>query len=205
MSVSDDTSGFFKSVTDRSVEEQLSQYEDEELCKAAYTGTLSDEVNEEYSHLQAMSDNRSVKQLIEDTIENWLIEDALFELIDKFDEHQVEHNGSDATRSIATSSEQVTTEPDLLINGQEVEVVSDFTGYWLENNRLEMRSHKFDNLNPEDYILGVDVQNEMFFLVQKKQFNSPQYIETYWPYGGSSVYRVQLQTVDLLDLSEFHF
>lgn len=145
----------------------------------------------EYKHLCYMADYRSIEELLEETVRAWIIEDIVLTKLD-----DAELNGSDAKRVFASSTANVTTDPDICADGENVEVVADYGGYWIKNKSLEMRSNKFENMSNDTIIIGVDVKNKQMFKIKKKNIVDYQYIDSYGPFGGKSVYSINLENVN---------
>lgn len=150
----------------------------------------------EYQYLDKMSDNRDVSELLEDLIGGWIAEDLIAS------ETNATHNGSDAERKIAESLSDITTDPDLIIDGDKVEVVTDYHSNWVNSGSIEFRSNKWKKMNDNTYIFGFDVSNGQYFQLKKSKLkeNNVKYIAEYKPYGGRPVFSIDISSISF---SEF--
>jgi hypothetical protein len=144
-------------------------------------------------------DSRSPKQFSKDLILGWLIEDALLELLQQ-NNFQAQLNGGDSDRVIETNLSNVSTDADLKVNGNAVEVVTDYGGWWQSHDEMHIREWKVDNMNNNDYLIGIDLDSQSIFFSKFKDIDIVQHIESYKPYGGQPVYELDASTVDFYDV-----
>lgn len=146
-------------------------------------------------------DSRSPKEFSKDLILGWLIEDSLLELLNT-GQYTAHLNGGDSERVIETSLSEVSTDADLKINNNSVEVLTDYNGWWKDKETLHIRSWKVDNLSDDDYLIGIDFDSQQLFLEQFENVTVVQYIESHRPYGGQSVYELDMSGINFKDISK---
>ncbi len=136
------------------------------------------------------------------------MEDYIFGILEKH--FIVEHHGGDKERSIKPAM-AITNQSDLLIynnNKQPVslEITNDYTGLFTNKKICNFRDFKFqrlksNSLNQQTLILGIDIINNNFFVIDLSEFNSIRKIHSHPPFGGKPAVELDLKEITFLNFS----
>jgi hypothetical protein len=178
--------------------------------------TLTNEISDEdkvylfdvVGDMNAQSDRRSPKRYAQDLLLNWVIEDHLSEQFAKISELEVGLEGVDSNREFLSN---LTSDPDFTFvlekESYDIEMCSDYGGYWEENDKMELRRNKLPKLAEKGvFILAVDIQSQECFFINPQECSS-KYIESHPPYGGKSAHQIDLEKTDFtrVDIDELSF
>lgn len=140
-------------------------------------------------------DGRSPMEYARDLVASWLFEDFIIEKINESG-MQTDAAGADKQRKILPGS-KVSAASDFIVsyNGKkkQLELVNDYTGYWQEKGKMELRDDKYLKLaNAGSLLLGVSLTNYSYFLLDFSKKISADYIKSHYPYGGKPAYSIPL-------------
>jgi uncharacterized membrane-anchored protein YjiN (DUF445 family) len=137
---------------------------------------LTDNINSEdiqyfsdqLGDLAHKKDWRTPPEYAAELIRGWLVEDIVYTILNRHPKISVSHKGADMSRDFL---QETTADSDLTgtISGSviDIEIVSDFTEFWSQNNAIDLRQSKYNELsnNVNRYLLGVDIINNTFCFV----------------------------------------
>lgn len=153
------------------------------------------------------SDRRTPFEYGQDLVASWVFEDIFLK---KMEENgvEIEHHGADAEREIlqsqrttASSDYKVVTENGLT---RTVELVNDYTDFWVKNEKLHLRDKKYETLKNSKSILvaiALTKNGKKFAVIDFGKDVKHTYIRSHRPYGGKPAYEVYLQSGDFKDFS----
>lgn len=160
-----------------------------------------------FSNLNSCGHNRDARTAIEygrDLVASWLFEDFLTENLAKAG-IKIEAAGADKDREILLNT-KVSASSDFIVtnDGKKrfLELMSDYTGYWARNGKMELRDSKFKRLRElNSLFLGVSAVDNKFILLDMGGEFESMFIPSYSLYGGKSAYSVKLpeQSMKALD------
>lgn len=177
-------------------------YKDEEIYKG---------YNDVIENLKSCNHNRDSRELLEyarELVFSWIFEDYILLNLSIFD-LVVTLNGKDSERKILSTS-KVKTDDDLEITYQgkkiHCEIVIDYGGYWSNRKTIELRDNKFKKMvdrskNNLELLLGFDLKNKMYFLVNINQNTNATFIPFHYPFQKPA-YSLKIFKADL---KEFKF
>lgn len=143
----------------------------------------------DYSDYQ---DNRSKMEYFKELIINWILEDVIKDLISR--RHNCKLSGADENRDILNPSD-ITTKADLLINNKNVEVITDYGGYWESQGYIDLRYDKYKRVREENYaVLCLDLDNEQVFMFTEEEVEKAEkYYNEAW---GKECYKIKLSDIN---------
>jgi hypothetical protein len=157
------------------------------------TGTLTKEDKEFLTECgnkvnDRQKDKRTASGYAIDLIIGWLIEDAILAFI-LLKGIPAKLQGADNKREFLNQSE-LDTMPDIIISDKQIEVVCDWTDYWMRTGKGDLRDNKFNRLVKEDaFLLGLSPISGMGFLINvSEQIHGFEYISSIYGYGGKPGY-----------------
>ena len=123
-------------------------------------------------------DFRNIRQYAFNLILNWLVEDLIFQLLEKSG-LQVNKEGSDGNRDLLMGK-QVSAEPDLMIKKDKenwIEVIANyptykgFSSFWEQEGFFDLRDNKYSQLLEKSddnlvFVVGVVVSKSSFFILR---------------------------------------
>lgn len=154
-------------------------------------------LDEKLRNLSHLRDRRSTPEYACDLILGWVMEDGILKILTENLNINCQLSSADKEREFiskpkATSDIRIETDPQ---ETKLLEVVKDYTGYWMKNKKIDLRNGKYKNLKRENGILlGLDFKNGYFFIFEIKDAKA-KYIESHWPYGGKPAYSISLAKV----------
>lgn len=133
-------------------------------------------------------DKRTASGYAIDLIIGWLIEDAILASL-LLRGIPVKLQGSDNQRDFLNQNELETT-PDLLIENTQIEIVSDWTDYWMRTGNADLRDNKFKKLVQEEaYLFGMSPISGMGFLIKvSDNTHGFEYNPRIYGFGGKPGY-----------------
>jgi hypothetical protein len=145
-------------------------------------------------------DKRSMFEYAEDLVYSWLMEDYLFDHLKKY--FILVHSGGDKERKIKPCI-RITSESDFKIeyNGEKValEISNDYTGLFYNRKICNLRDNKFLKLKENTNLtlmLGIDIINRYFFIINLQDFSEFKKIDSHYPFGGKPAYELDLKNVN---------
>lgn len=114
-------------------------------------------------------DNRTAEEYGMDMVASWLIEDCVRIRLQQAG-CSITSNGADSNR-VLLSSKDVSAAADFTVtlnNGTKrpMELVCDYTGFWMRSGKLHLRDDKYSDLvHNKTVLLGIDIINQKFFLI----------------------------------------
>ena len=160
-------------------------------------------------HLISCSHNRdwrSLFQYAEDLVYSWLMEDYLYYNLKKT--INIKHDGGDKERIIIPSI-SITNASDFKIDidgldnrSVALEITNDYTGLFADRKICNFRDNKFlklknNSLTQKTLILGIDIINKKFFVIDVEKFKDYRKIESHKPFGGKPAYELSLNNVTI--------
>ena len=157
-----------------------------------------------YSNLVSCNHNRDNRSYIEygrDLVASWLFEDVLVQSLSN-NGINILLSGADNNREILANT-RVSSNSDTTIeyNGHsmQMEIMSDYTGYWSRANKIDLRDDKFIRLKRTNSLfLGISTVDTKFVLLDFRNDIPHTYYKYYRPYGGKPCYSVQINPSDLI-------
>lgn len=164
-----------------------------------------------YDNLKSCRHNRDSRTEIEyaqDLVCSWIFEDYLL-LNLRLNGLDVELSGADCERKILRSS-SVSSKSDIVVKENNkkiyIELVNDYKGYWLKNNKVDLRDDKYlhvKNLSLGDnksLLLGIDFCNKKFFLFDIDNNQDVRYEAFHYAYRKPA-YSINLKNTIYHDFS----
>ena len=148
------------------------------------------------------SDQRDPFEYAQDLVANWLFEDWFVKRMRK-QRITVILNGKDKDREILPN-EKIGGHSDtvIILFGQYrgMEIVTDFTGYWKNRCKIDLRDNKYKNLVRNGCLLcGIDLKNKEFFIIDMRNKDvTAVYEEEHEAWGGKPCYSVILKKSDFI-------
>jgi len=126
-----------------------------------------------------LADKRTLIDYARDIVASWVFEDYIFETL-KNNTFSIELAGADKLRKFLSSS-KTSAQSDFLIkyNGVSIklELMSDYTGYWHKQKRIDLRDAKYNKLIKEQSLfLGLCVLSGEFTLIDFRNPPPAKYI-----------------------------
>lgn len=169
---------------------------DEDALKSDYPNV--------YDNLLSCNHNRDKRTYIEygqDLVASWLFEDVLVESLRNHG-IQISLSGADNNREIlATSKVSSNSDTTISYNGHSIqmELMSDYTGYWSRTHKIDLRDEKYTKLkNSNSLFLGISTVDTKFVLLDFRKEIRYQYHRYHRPYGGKPCYSIEIVESDLL-------
>jgi hypothetical protein len=176
--------------------------EDANLCLNVINNSL--DVNQfnylnEKMNLTHLRDKRTPVEYACDLILGWVVEDGILKMLsdiglkcilDSADRKRkfIKNPKSTADIKIYLSKEKSIS----------LELVKDYTGYWLRNRKIELRDDKYPNLNAEKgVLLGLEFTKGKFFLLEIVKVPAT-YIKFHYPFHKPA-YSLSLKDVTFHD------
>ncbi len=164
---------------------------------------LKERYPEVYSNLVSCNHNRDKRTYIEygrDLVASWLFEDVLVRSLSNSG-IVITLSGADNNREILSNT-KVSSNSDTTIsyNGHSIqmELMSDYTGYWSRANKIDLRDDKYLRLKRTNSLfLGVSTVDTKFILLDFRKEIEHTYFKYYRPYGGKPCYSVKINQSDL--------
>jgi len=176
----------------------------EEYVKIIKTGTIDDEsLLKLIESLRYLRDSRTAEEYACDLILGWAIEDAVVLVLSSYT--RIVRCSADRERVFL---QRTNTKPDLIVQTADneytpIEIVVDFTGYWLREGRLHIRHEKYEEMKKSRcLIIGFDLLNKKFFIFEAG-WPPEKVIDSHTPYGGKKVYCIDLKNIPFYDISDF--
>ena len=170
---------------------------------------LETEFPEAYSNLQSCRHNRDRRTPMEygqDLVASWLFEDYLMDELQKAG-ITIERAGADKKREVLPNT-KVSSSRDCLVSyrgkTRQLELMSDYTGYWSKNGKMELRDSKFTKMQRSGSLfLGVSIVDNKYILLDMKGEFESEYIPSYALYGFKPAYSIKLPKSSMKDLQFF--
>ncbi len=153
------------------------------------------------------SDSRTPIQYGRDLVASWIFEDYLLREM-QASVLNISLSGADRNR-IVLSSPQVSASSDYVITGPSgnqirMELVNDYTDFWVKNKVLHLRDNKFLDIQRDRclllaIVLTLKIKKYALFDFRKK--TSARHIEHHKPFGGKSAYEIKIPSDMLQDFS----
>lgn len=140
-------------------------------------------------------DRRTPMEYGRDLVASWLFEDYLMENL-QAQGITVSGAGADKNREVLPNA-KVSSSSDCLVryNGKErlLELMSDYTGYWAKNKKMELRDAKFTKMqSSRSLFLGVSTVDQKYILLDMSGEFDFTFIPSYFLYGGKPAYSIKL-------------
>lgn len=157
-----------------------------------------------YSDLLSCNHNRDMRTPIQygqDLVASWLFEDCIVNEL-KNNGFDIKLAGADCNREILSNS-KVSSNSDTLIslNGKsrQMELMSDYTGYWSRTKHIDLRDEKYNKLkNTSSLFLGISTTDTCFILIDFSKNVTHKYDPCHRAYGGKPCYTIQIASNDLI-------
>jgi len=158
---------------------------------------------ETYSNLVTCShhaDRRTLLEYAQDLISSWVYEDTVMKQLSK-DRLVIKLDGADKERKILRNT-RTNAQSDYLAeyfgHSVSLELMTDFTGYWIKNGSMDLRDAKYTKMeNSHSLFLGISLKSREYFILDFTSNINARYINSHFPYGGKPAYKV------LLDRNQF--
>ena len=157
-----------------------------------------------YNNLLSCDHNRDTRTYLEygqDLVASWLFEDFL---VDSLKNHGIgiSLSGADNNREILSAS-KVSSNSDTTIsyNGHRIqmELMSNYTGYWSQVHKIDLRDKKYTKLKKTNsLLLGVSIVDTKFILLDFRKDIEYHCYQCYKPYGGKPCYSIDISENDLV-------
>lgn len=114
-------------------------------------------------------DNRTTKEYGMDMVASWLIEDCVRIRLQQAG-CTITSNGADSNR-VLLSRDDISAAADFTVTlnsgtKRPMELVCDYTGFWMRSGKLHLRDDKYSDLvHNKTILLGIDIINQKFFLI----------------------------------------
>lgn len=193
------------------IAKKMGYSEDNILILENNVDKLKEDYRDTYDNLKSCRHNRDSRTEIEyaqDLICSWIFEDYLIYNL-KLNGIDANLSGADFERKILQSS-SVSSKSDLVVNGIDkkvyIELVNDYRGYWLKNNKVDLRDDKYLHIknlssgNNKSFLLGVDFCNKKFFLFDINNNNDVKYESFHYAYKKPA-YSISLKNTTYYDFS----
>lgn len=171
---------------------------------------LQQQFPETYNNLLSCRHNRDTRTPFEygqDLVASWLFEDFLMENLTNAG-LVVSAAGADKTREVLPHT-KVSSSSDCVVsyNGKErlLELMSDYTGYWAKNGKIELRDAKFKKMqDSKSLFLGVSTMDNKFILLDIGEDFESKFIPSYFLYGYKPAYSIKLpkESMKSLDFTQ---
>lgn len=156
-----------------------------------------------YSNLLSCNHNRDKRtpfEYAQDLVASWLFEDCLVDTLAN-NGFQISLSGADSNREILVTS-KVSANSDTLIsmNGKMInmELMSDYTGYWSRNGKIDLRDEKYKKLkNSNSLFLGISTNDKKYVLIDFSSSVNYTYIPSHRFYGGKPCYSISINASEL--------
>ena len=140
-------------------------------------------------------DRRTPMEYGRDLVASWLFEDYLMESLQN-EGIDVEGAGADKNREVLPNT-KVSSSSDCLVScaGKKklLELMSDYTGYWAKNKKMELRDSKFKKMqDSKSLFLGISTVDNKYILLDMSGEFDFTFISSYFLYGGKPAYSVKL-------------
>lgn len=180
--------------------------ENTDLCVNIINNSLSvkqlNYVNEELN-LTHLRDRRTPPEYACDLILGWVVEDGVLKILSDLLGLRCTLDSADKNRKFIKRP-TATADIKIYVNDQKsisLELVKDYTGYWLKNKRIELRDNKYLNLKEENgVLLGLEFTERKFFILEIKD-TSAKYIDFHFPFHKPA-YSLNLADVTFHDQSD---
>ena len=170
---------------------------------------LNNEFPETSNNLASCRHNRDRRTPFEygqDLVASWLFEDFLMENL-KNAGLTVSGAGADKNREVLPTT-RVSASSDCLVtyNGKTrlLELMSDYTGYWAKNGKMELRDAKFKKMQDSaSLFLGISTVDNKYILLDMSGDFESTFIPSYFLYGWKPAYSIKLpkNQMKVLDFS----
>lgn len=141
------------------------------------------------------ADRRTSLEYAQDLVASWLIED--FFLINlSSDYYGISLDGADKNRKILSNA-RTSASSDFLISRPgfqiRLELMNDYTGYWMKNQVLHLRDAKNTQLQRTGSLfVAIAVPSSGFAIYDFREEVSARYIPSHSLYGGKPAYEIQI-------------
>lgn len=146
-----------------------------------------DEIESKVENLGSYRDSRTKIGYVTDLITEWVIEELLLEGLN----WNYDLSGVDNDREIISDGSSISSTVDYTVGPHKLELVHDYNGYWEKNGVCHLRQEKFPNINRNDWILGFDSRNQMYFAERKKDVEKVRKIKSHGPYGNKPAIEIR--------------
>lgn len=179
--------------------------ENANLCVNVINDTLSikqlNYINEKLN-IPHLKDRRTPPEYACDLILGWVVEDGILKILSEKVGLQCNLSSADKKRKFI---KKPTATADIKVNLNEtnsiaLELVKDYTGYWLKNRRIELRDNKYINLKADNgFLLGLEFIERKFFILEVNNV-AAKYIKFHFPFHKPA-YSLSLEGVEFYDQS----
>ena len=146
-------------------------------------------------------DSRDPFEYAQDLVANWVFEDWF---VAKLRERGVDIQlcGGDKDRELL-ASDHITghSDTEVLLGGKYVgmELVLNFTGYWIRTGKIDLHDNKFINLKRHNCLLcAIDLRNRKFTIIDPSSPSTVvEYDANHEPWGGKPCYSIVLSPFEL--------
>jgi len=195
------SNNFFKNIIEKAKE--LNYSESNILILQGNLNELKDKFPDVYSNLISCTHNRDKRTPLEygqDLVASWLFEDCLVDSLKK-QGFEISLSGADSGREIlATSKVSSNSDTTVTYMGKslQMEIMSDYTGYWARTNKIDLRDEKYTKLKrTSSLFLGVSTKDTTYVMIDFSQNVNHQYIDSHRPYGGKPCYSISITASQL--------
>ena len=156
-----------------------------------------------------------------DVLLGWVTEDLVVNIINNLNGFTCNLNSIDAERKFLKAND-VKSSPDLLVKRERiqanngkcvkeksfmVEIVTDFSGFWEQSNKLHFRTTKLDNLkrhaeNNTVCVLALDLKNKKFGFIKINDNTEAKYIEKHKGYKDKPAWEIEIDYNKFRDITE---
>lgn len=148
-------------------------------------------------------DSRTPFEYGQDLVASWLFEDFLVENLMN-SSLDISGAGADKDREILPHT-KVASSSDCIVssNGKQrlLELMCDYTGYWTETGKMELRDAKFKRMqDSKSLFLGVSTTNNKYILLDMSGEFEAKFIPAYFLYGYKPAYSIKLPNSSMKDL-----
>lgn len=159
---------------------------------------LKNEFPEAYLNLHSCGhhkDKRTSMEYGRDLVASWLFEDLLIDSLQRTG-ISIKGAGTDKNREVLSNA-KVSASSDCIVsfNGKQrfLELMSDYTGYWKKNNKMELRDSKFAKMQEsKSLFLGISTVDNKYVLLDMSDEFDFTFIPSYFLYGGKPAYSIKL-------------
>ena len=146
-------------------------------------------------------DGRSYMEYAQDIVASWVFEDDVMAQLTAGG-LIIEGAGADKERVIL-SHRNVSASSDCLVSwkGKRVllELMSDYTGYWTRNGRMDLRDDKYGKLKRSaSLFLGISTLDKKFIFLDFSTDVDATFIPSHRPYGYKPAYQIKFDRTSLL-------
>ncbi len=141
------------------------------------------------------ADRRTPLEYAQDLVASWLIEDYFLINLSS-DHYSILLDGADKNRKILSSA-RTSASSDFLISKPgfqiRLELMNDYTGYWMKNQVLHLRDAKYTQLQRTGSLfVAVAVPSSSFAIYDFRKDIPARYIPSHALYGGKPAYEIQI-------------